>query len=144
MNTATRTNYLTTEVMTASPQRLQLMLIEGAIRSAERARAAWHEGDDARALADLGRAQQIVGQMLAAIDSAPAPELARKVAGIYLFLFRTLLEADAHRDDAKLDEALRVLRAERETWQQLCERLGNGAEPDPTLSEALPGLSLEA
>jgi len=120
------------------------MLIDGAIRSAERARAAWDEGKDARAAAALGRAQEIVGQMLAAINSEPAPELARKVAGVYLYLFRSLLEAGSPRDEAKLDEALRVLRAERETWRQLCERLGNCSEPDSASFDTVPGLSLEA
>jgi len=144
MTTSPQTSYLATEVTTASPQKLHLMLIDAAIRRAEQARAAWGAGEDARAAEALDRSQEIVGQMLAAIDREAAPELGRKIAGVYLFLFRSLLEAGLQRDEGKLDEALRVLRIERETWRQLCERLGNRSEPDPTSFETAPGLSLEA
>ena len=46
MQASAQSNYLETEVMTAPPQKLQLMLVEAAIRSAERARAMWREEDD--------------------------------------------------------------------------------------------------
>ena len=46
MSETPQDNYLVTEVMTAPPQKLQLMLVEAAIRSIERARQAWREDDD--------------------------------------------------------------------------------------------------
>jgi len=46
MDASAHESYLVTEVMTATPQKLQLMLIDAAIRSAEKARRLWHEQED--------------------------------------------------------------------------------------------------
>ena len=135
MSMTPQNNYLAAEVLTASPQKLQLMLLEAAVRSAERARTLWQEGHDVGAAKSLGHAQEIVGEILAGLDREADPELVGKVAGVYLFLFRTLGDASIHHDEQKLDEAIRVLRLEQETWRQLCEKLSNsppsGGPPAP-------------
>jgi len=125
MEASAQESYLVTEVMTATPQKLQLMLIDAAIRSAEKARRLWQEQKNDEACEALIHAQEIVGQMLASLNHEPAPELTRKVAAVYLFIFRSLMEANFHRDESKLDGALKVLRVERETWRQVCEKLGS-------------------
>jgi flagellar protein FliS len=118
-------HYLETDVFTATPQRLQLMLIDGAIRFVARTRLLWQEGKNDQACESLIRAQQIVTQLLAALNDRIDPKLTCRVASIYLFVFRTLVDANLHRDVAKLDEVSRVLEIERETWRQLCEKLGS-------------------
>ncbi len=124
MNQSARDNYLVTEVMTATPQKLQLMLIEAALRMAERGRSKWREGDDLQAAESLSRAQQIVGELLASLDRDSDLPMVRRVAAIYLYLFRTLMEASHAHDEVKLADAVRVLEEERETWRQVCEKLG--------------------
>jgi len=54
----------------------------------------------------------------------------RKVAAVYLFIFRSLMEANFQRDEGKLDDALKVLRVERETWRQVCKQLGTTRQPE--------------
>ena len=54
----------------------------------------------------------------------------KEVAAVYLFVFRSLMEATAERDREKLQDALRILKVERETWRQLCDKLGEGQNPD--------------
>lgn len=128
MEASAQESYLVTEVMTAAPQKLQLMLIDAAIRWAEKARRLWREQNDEQASEALIRAQEIVGQMLGSLNPEPAPELVRKVAAVYLFIFRSFMEANLRRDEGKLDDALRVLRTERETWRQVCEKLGTARQ----------------
>ena len=54
MNPAARDEYLSTEVLTASPQKLQLMLIDAAIRAASQAQSLWTgERTEAVTRADL-------------------------------------------------------------------------------------------
>jgi flagellar protein FliS len=125
MQSSAREKYLTNEVMTATPQKLQLMLIEAAIRSARRARERWQADDDEQACEALIRAQEAVGEMLAGLNRDVDADLVKKVGSVYLFVFRNLMEANHERDEKKLDDALRVLEVERETWRQLCEQLGN-------------------
>ncbi len=164
MQTSARENYLVTEVMTAAPQKLQLMLIEAAIRSAQRARQLWQNDDDDQACEALIHAQDIVGELMASLNREVDPDLVKKVASVYLFIFRSLMEANYERNEQKLDDAVRVLQIERETWQKVCEQLGSQKEPeqeavgasDAPLPVALPpeagtidtsagsGLSLEA
>lgn len=137
MEASAQESYLVTEVLTAAPQKLQLMLIDAAIRWAEKARRLWREQRDDQAGEALIRAQEIVGQMLASLNPEPAPALVRKVAAVYLFIFRSFMEANLRRDEGKLDDALRILRTERETWRQVCEKLGT--QRQEACSAAVPG-----
>ncbi len=149
MQSSAQANYLTTEVMTATPQKLQLMLIEGAIRSAERTRALWADGDDEGACESLINAQQIVGELVAALNHDAAPELTSKVASVYMFIFRSLVEANYQHDEKRLDDAVRILKEERQTWLQVCEKVGSQLSTDdphtPSVPApvASPGLPLE-
>jgi flagellar protein FliS len=128
-----RDSYLTAEVMTATPQKLHLMLIEGVIRLVHRAQEMWRTGQDDLACAALVRGQGIVAEILSRLRPDLAPQLVGQVAPLYWFVYRSLLEANRRRDQQKLDGALRVLTAERETWRQMCELLG--------ASEAVAGSS---
>ncbi len=124
MQTTARENYLVTEVMTAPPQKLQLLMIDAAIRACRKARQRWQSDDAEAASESLIRAQQIVTEIVGGIQGDKHPDLARKVAAVYLFIYRALVDAHLNRDETKLAEALRVLEFERETWQQLCQELG--------------------
>ena len=55
-----RNNYLETDVMTATPQKLQYMLIDAAIRNIQRGKHLRSENQDEAACEVLIRAQQIV------------------------------------------------------------------------------------
>ena len=141
MQSSARDDYLTTEVMTAPPQKLQLMLIDTAIRSAERARAKWRENKEEEALEALIHAQRVVSEMLAGLNAEVDPELAERVASVYTFVFRNLMEANYEHDEKKLEDALRVLAIERETWRQVCEQLGS---EKPCEEQDAPRFSLQA
>ncbi len=118
------TDYLETEVMTATPQRLQLMLINAAIRSASQGRNCLEQKNNQAALAPILRAQRIVAELLTGLNPESKDGLVQRVAGVYLFIYRSLIAANLERSTAKLDDALRVLEIERETWRLACEQLG--------------------
>jgi flagellar protein FliS len=143
-----RDDYLTTEVTTAPPQKLHLMLIEAAVRSAELARERWRAGQDGSASAALVRAQEILGELLAGLNREADAALAKRVASVYLFVFRNLMQANCQRDEQKLDDAIRVLKVERETWRQVCRQLGPQMHANDRAASTEPpatsGLSLEA
>jgi flagellar protein FliS len=145
MQPSVRNDYLTTEVMTATPQKLQLMMIDAALRLAGQARLGWQEGNDETAHDALVRCQQIVTEMICGLNPEKDADLVRKVASVYLFVFRTLTTAQIERDEVKLTEAISILEVERETWQEVCNQLGTApssmqlaATPDslPTSLEA--------
>ena len=130
MEQSARDHYLATEIMTATPQRLQLMLIDAALRWTGQAQQHWSEGNNADAGEALVRAQEILGEMIAALDRESQPELVRRVGAVYLFIVRALSDAAGSRDPARLDDAVKVLQEERETWRQVCERFGTRKQLD--------------
>lgn len=123
MQPSIRDNYLETEVMTASPQKLQYMLIDAAIRNLQKGKHLRGEQRHDEACEALIRAQAIVTQVLSGLNRDLDPNLTAKVASIYMFVFRALNEAQVGQDDTKIDECLRVLEVERETWRLLCEQI---------------------
>jgi len=130
MQAAARETYLATEVMTAPPQKLQLLLIEGAMRFCNLALSRWEQGDQEAAGEALTRAQGIITELIAAVRPEHNRELARKAASVYLYLFRTLVDAHLRHDAQLVRDALRVLEVERGTWQEVCKRLA-GTTPAP-------------
>ena len=58
-------NYLRTKVFTATPEQLQLMLYDGAIRFAEQARAALEKKNFEQSFTLLTAAQKIMAEMAA-------------------------------------------------------------------------------
>jgi flagellar secretion chaperone FliS len=139
MTTHARDEYLVTEVSTAPPQKLQLLLIEGAIRFALQTKECWRAQRDAEAAAAILRCQEIITEILAAVKSDVDRELAGRVAAIYAYLLRTLVAADRARDEKHLDQALAVLEIERETWQLVCQQLGTQAAARPHFQLPSPG-----
>lgn len=133
MTSATDNPYLRDAVMTATPEQLQLMLYDGCIRFAIQARDALERKDLEASYEKLTRAQHIILEMQNGLNYEVNPELCRRVASIYGFLYRKLVDACVQRDISAIDDTLRVLRIERETWQMLVEKVsktGQQAEGD--------------
>src|SRR5205085_10377507 len=119
-------SYLESKVLTATPQRLHLMLIEGAIRFGRQAEEALRSGEAVSADARLLRMIDIVGELLAAVRETKT-ELNGRLADVYWFVFRRVTEAKINSDAVALAEALRILELERQTWQLVCEKFGGSA-----------------
>jgi flagellar protein FliS len=90
MQNLARQNYLQAEVHTATPQKLQLMLVEAAIKNIHRTKKAWEEEKFEVGLDSLSLAQDIVAEILSSLDKEGNPDLAGKIASIYVFIFRCL------------------------------------------------------
>ena len=119
--------YLETQIATATPQRLRLMMIDGALRRARQTVEAWAGPNPGDALEPLISCRSIVAELIAGIRAGSSP-LADKVLGIYLFLFQELTEAQLRRDIARIGGVIRVLEEERITWQEVCATLGDRPE----------------
>ncbi len=115
--------YLRDSVLTATPEQLHLMLYDGAIRYALQARDAIRQKDYETSYERLTRAQHIILEMQSGLNYDVNPELCERVASIYGFLHRKLVDACTKRDSGAIDDALRILRIERETWQLLVDKV---------------------
>lgn len=129
-----RTAYLKTQVMTARPEQLTLMLFDGAIRFGEKGRRCLQEQDYEGSFTALSRAEQIVMELMNSLRPQSAPEICRQQAGLYLFVYSKLVDANMSREVAPLSDAMRVLGILRQTWVLLIEKLqktpdAEGARP---------------
>ena len=127
MAPSARDAYLETQVLTATPQKLRLMLIEGAIRFVHQTEQLWDRERYDDALEALIRAREIVGELMASLDPEKSP-LAKQILPLYAFITRRLSEAGIQRSREKLRDALRVLGEERETWSQVCAKFVDAPE----------------
>lgn len=132
-------NYLRMRVMTATPEQLQMMLYDGAIRFAEQARVALQERDYEKSYNMISRVQKILSEMSGTLKHAVFPELCGKLASLYNFAYRKLIEANIDHTVESLDEALGVLRFQRETWAMLLDQLGKSKAASAATRIDMPG-----
>jgi flagellar protein FliS len=124
MNPHAAQKYLRTKVLTATPEQLQMMLFDGAIRFCQQARVALEKKNFEQSYQALTRAQAIVNQLICAMKPDVLPDLCKRLKGLYAFAYRRLVDANLHHRLESLDEALNVLKFQRETWAMLMENLG--------------------
>jgi flagellar protein FliS len=115
--------YLKNAVLTATPEQLQLMLYDGAIRFATQGKEALAASDRENAFNAFDRAQRIVLELGNGINRDVNPELADQMLALYNFVFRRLVEANVEQDEQAADEALTIVRHMRETWVMLMDKL---------------------
>jgi flagellar protein FliS len=139
MNPQAAASYLRTKVLTATPEQLQLMLYDGAIRFGEQARVALQQKNWEQSYTLLSRAQRIVTELTGSLRRAVAPDLCEKLAGIYAYVFRKLVSANTSHRIEDLDEAINLLRFQRETWVMLMDELGKKKAAAAVRSIDVPG-----
>jgi flagellar protein FliS len=124
MNPNAAQQYLKTRVMTATPEQLQLMLYDGAIRFAEQARLAMIDKQFEHSFQMIGRVQRILTELTCSLKRDVFPELCDRLSGLYTFAYKRLIDANIEHDLNALDEAITLLKYQRETWMMLLEQLG--------------------
>jgi flagellar protein FliS len=124
MNPQAAQQYLRTKILTATPEQLQLMLYDGALRFGEQARAALADNNYEQSYQLICRVQRILAELTASLKHDVAPELCGKLAALYNYAYRKLIDANIDHQPQSLDDALKVLRYQRDTWAMLLEQLG--------------------
>lgn len=115
--------YLENQVMTATPQQLHLMVVDGAIRFARRAQQALIDKDYETAHFSLNHSREFVAELITGLDPAHTPDIVDQLKALFAFIYRNLALADLEHDAKRVEDALRILQLHRETWMALCERL---------------------
>lgn len=136
----TNNPYFRTKVMTASPEELRLMLLEGAVRFMHEGRTALVAKDWEGVYDGFSQAKAIVMELINALRPEVAPELCSSLSALYTYIYRLLTEGSFERDLAKIDEAIRLMDYERETWAMAMEKLARekgalGSAPAPGSDE---------
>ena len=111
--------YFEQMILTASPVELIRLLYQRAIGSVRDAREHLKRGR----IMERGQAINIVYLVLTELNTslnpAEAPELAKKLAGLYTYMQSRLLEANLKQQDAPLAEVLVLLTTLEEAWKAI-------------------------
>lgn len=108
--------YQYNSIISASPERLILMLFEGAVKFVKLARKAIEEKDIAAANYNLTRAQDIITELNQSLDMSY--DISENLAGIYDFLYRQLVDANISKEIQALDVVESMLVELKSTWEQ--------------------------
>ena len=144
-----RDAYLETEIKTATPQKLRLMLIDGALRFARLTLQHWEVSAQQEARETCRRCRNILLELLSSLNTESS-SVAAKSADIYIYLIQAITQAELDDDTSQIDEVIRVLEIERGTWREVCEKYPHTASPGqhqrkeilPTGMKAIPPVDL--
>lgn len=123
MNPQAAQTYLRAKVLTATPEQLQMMLFDGALRFGEQGRAALIAKKYDESFEAINRFQKIVMELRVTLKPDVFPELCEKLAAIYTYVYKRLIEASVEHKLEALDEALRLMRFQRDTWAMLLDKI---------------------
>ena len=113
--------YRDSAILTAPPERLVVMLYDGANRFLLQGAAAMRSGDLTATNDRLRRAEAIITELRQTLDMS-AGEVAANLESIYSFCQRLLLDARLKRDAEKIDQVAKLLRELRDAWDEAASK----------------------
>ncbi|MDS1309510.1 flagellar export chaperone FliS [Marinobacter xiaoshiensis] len=118
-----------TSITDADPHKLIQLLYNGALERINMAKARMQAKDFEGKGKLIGKAIEIIGGLRSFLDFEKGGELAARLEGLYDYMERTLLEASAKNDMAKLDEVADLLRSIKDGWDGIREEaVGQSAQ----------------
>ena len=118
---AAKAAYTEASVLTASPERLVVMLYDGAIRFLRQAAAFLRDGRREQARDRLRKAQAVIDELNRSLDHRHG-ELPARLSSIYSFCSRHLIESTLQADPDGYETVARLLAELRESWDQLARQ----------------------
>ena len=123
--TTTADAYLQTRVLTASPEELRLLLIEGAIKFARQGRDGLAAGNFEACHNGYSRCRAILLELISTMRAEIDPDLCSRLRGLYTYMYRELLESSISKDVARADHVIELLDYDRESWVLLMDKLSS-------------------
>lgn len=117
-----QSQYRKTQIDTASPEDLVLMLYDGALRFLGHALDAFGRDDHEQVNNNLVRVQAIIGELLATLDHDRGGEIAKNLARLYLFFLDRLADANVRKDPAPAQAVKPLLEDLRNTWVEAMKK----------------------
>jgi flagellar protein FliS len=115
--------YRKTQVRTAPPSELLLMVYDVAVRSTERAIKCMENGHVAEANRHLLKAQAAVDELNGALDFEVGGRIAQNLASLYDFIKSSLIKANLRKDPDSLKDSLRLLIDLKDGWIKAIDRI---------------------
>jgi flagellar protein FliS len=115
--------YLATKILTATPEQLRLMLLEGALKFCRQGRDGLANKNYEAVFNGFSRCRAILVELVTTMKPEPDRQLYDRLSSLYLFMMSRLMESSHERSIEKADEVIKLLDYERETWVMLIEKV---------------------
>ncbi|MFI4882673.1 MAG: flagellar export chaperone FliS, partial [Phycisphaerales bacterium JB064] len=116
-------SYLRSQVMSASPAELRLMLLDGAIKFAVQGRQGLLDKNYEQSFEGISQCRAIITELAVGVNRQADPDLCDRVTSIFMFMFGELTEANMEKDTDRIQRVIELLEFERETWRLAIERV---------------------
>jgi flagellar secretion chaperone FliS len=127
--------YQRSQVETATPGQLVVLLYQGCVRFTQRGRLALEAGDHETARVSFLRAQDIVAELMSGLN-LEAGEIAENLLRLYEYLYRRLVLANVKRDVSAADEVERLVRQLLPAWEEAVRKQPVAGVPAPAAAAA--------
>lgn len=96
------------EILSASPERLVVLLFDHLVVHLQRVRIALDNNDVNLRTVSLGKARGIVSELLATLDFEKGGRIAKELGSLYTFLLGEMAEIGLHRDARKVERLMQI------------------------------------
>jgi len=113
--------YRELQVTTATPEKLIIMLYDGAIDFLEQARLKLAAGDWVTKGALIGKAISIICELMGSVN-AEAGDIAKNLKSLYAYFLHRLLDADFNKSEEGINEVIHLMKDLRDSWMQVSKK----------------------
>ncbi len=131
-------SYKKAAILSASPERLILMLYDGALDAMSRAKTGFKIEDlkerNETISNNLIKAQNIFGELQRSLRMERGSEFADRMFGLYDFYTSKLNEANFKKEEAPIDTVIELFTEIRDAWEEMLSKQKVKAKAAPTAS----------
>ena len=120
--------YQTTQIQTATPEKLLIMLYNGSINFLNKSKVYIEEKDFAQANTFLLKTQAIISEFMNTIEWEPNKEFAQNLYSLYEFMNYTLIQANIQKDTEKIDVVIDLLKTLKSAWEEAAIKVAEERE----------------
>ncbi len=113
--------YQDTQVTTASPEKILLMLYDGAINFTRIAQEKMVQGDVAEKARFIGKGLAIVTELMNTLNHDIGGEMSKRLEQLYIYIIDEYTAANINNSEKSLENVLKILTSLRETWAEAIE-----------------------
>ncbi|MEQ9097024.1 MAG: flagellar export chaperone FliS [Phycisphaerales bacterium] len=116
-------SYLRSQVMSASPAELRLLLLDGAIRFGYQGKQGLIDKNFEQSYEGISQCRAIITELAVGVNRQVDPDLCDRVTSVFMFMFGELTQASMEKDPDRVQGVIDLLEFERETWKLAMDRV---------------------
>jgi flagellar protein FliS len=117
MNSQLR-QYQATQLSTSVPEKILLMLYDGAINFSKIALEKVDKGDTSGKGVYISKAQAIVSELMNSLNHEVGGEVSKRLEQLYIYLIDEYVAANTKNSQESLEHTIKILGMLRDTWQE--------------------------